>query len=245
MATRLVQIHMKAGDDSAIGRFWAQALGWGISSEGPGVTNLEPEGFVYPDPAAVCIDVVRDPNPKTVKNRVHVDLATTSAAHQADLVARLQDLGATPADVGQGDVPWTVLADPEGNEFCVLEPRETYRDTGPMAAVVVDCADPRAMARFWGEAMDWTLHEVTDDHAVLRSAKGVGPYLEFLRTPGVKTVRNRIHLDLRPYPSDDQAAEVARLQTLGATLADVGQGDVPWTVLADPEGNEFCVLTPR
>ena len=88
---------------------------------------------------------------------MHVDLATTSAAHQAELVARLKDLGATPADVGQGDVPWTVLADPEGNEFCVLEPREIYRDTGPIAAVVVDCADPRAMARFWGEAMDWTL----------------------------------------------------------------------------------------
>ncbi|MFI6842664.1 VOC family protein, partial [Nonomuraea africana] len=61
-------------------------------------------------------------------------------------------------------------------------------------------------------------------------------------TPGVKTVWNRVHLDLLPYPVDDQAAEVARLQTLGATLADVGQGDVPWIVLADPEGNEFCVL---
>jgi hypothetical protein len=68
MATRLVQIHMKAQDDSALGRFWAQALGWRISCEGPGVTNLEPEGFVYPDPTAVCIDIVADPAPKTVKN---------------------------------------------------------------------------------------------------------------------------------------------------------------------------------
>jgi predicted enzyme related to lactoylglutathione lyase len=174
-----------------------------------------------------------------------VDLATTSAAHQADLVARLAGLGATHVDVGQGEVPWTVLADPEGNEFCVLEPRPVYRDTGPMAAVVADCADPRAMARFWGEAMDWTLHEVSDDHAALRSAEGVGPYLEFLRAPGVKTVKNRVHLDVRPYPGDDHAAEVARLRALGATDIDVGQGEVPWTVLADPEGNEFCVLTPR
>ena len=184
--------------------------------------------------------------PKTVKNRVHIDLATTSAAHQAGQVARLQELGAAPADVGQGDVPWTVLADPEGNEFCVLEPRSIYRDTGPIAAVVADCSEPRAMARFWGQAMDWTLHEVTDEHAVLRSAKGAGPYLEFLRTPGVKTVKNRVHLDLRPYPGNDQAAEVARLRALGATDIDVGQGDdVPWTCLADPEGNEFDVLTPR
>ncbi|MEV0728096.1 VOC family protein [Polymorphospora sp. NPDC050346] len=243
MATRLVQISMKARDDSALGGFWAKALGWVISSEEPGVTNLEPEGFVYPDPAAVCLDIIASSELKMVKNRVHVDLATTSAAHQAEVVARLKDLGATPVDVGQGDVPWTVMADPEGNEFCVLD--SLYGDTGPIATVVVDCADPRAMARFWGEAMDWTLHEVTDHKAVLRSAKGVGPYLQFLRTPDVKTVRNRVHLDVRPYPGADQEAEAVRLRTLGATAIDVGQGDVPWTVLADPEGNEFCLLAPE
>ena len=247
MALRLVQVNIKAQDDSAVGRFWAETLGWGVSSEGPGVTNVEPVGFAWPDPVAVCVDVVAVPaiEPKTVKNRVHLDLATTSAAHQADLVARLKELGATPADVGQSDVPWTVLADPEGNEFCVLEPRPIYQDTGPIAVVVVDCADPRAMARFWDEAMDWTLHEVTDDHAVLRSAKGVGPYLEFLRTPDATTGGSRVHLDLLPYTGDDQAAEVARLRALGATDLDIGQGDVPWIVLADPEGNEFCVLSPR
>lgn len=244
MALRLVQVNFKARDDSALGRFWAEALGWGVSSEGPGVTNVEPVGFVWPDPAAVCVDVVTVPDPETVRYRAHLELATTSAAHQAELVARLQELGATPADVGQGDVPWTVLADPEGNVFYVLEPRSIYQDTGPIAAVVVDCADPRAMARFWSVAMDWTLHEVTDDHARLRSAKGVGPYLVFLRTPDVKTVWTRVHLDLRPYAGDDQAAEVARLRALGATDADVGQGDVPWKCLADTEGNEFCVLTP-
>jgi hypothetical protein len=123
MALRLVQIAMNARDDAAVGRFWAEALGWGIASEEPGVTNLEPAGFTYPDPVAVVIDIIRVPEPKTVKNRVHVDLATTSAAQQADLVARLEGLGATRADVGQGDVPWICLADPEGNEFDVLTPR--------------------------------------------------------------------------------------------------------------------------
>jgi predicted enzyme related to lactoylglutathione lyase len=245
MALRLVQVNFKARDDSALGRFWAEALGWDASSPGLGATSVAPAGFDWTAPdAPVCLDVIAVPEPKTVKNRVHIDLATTSAAHQADLVARLMALGATPADVGQGDVPWTVLADPEGNEFCVLEPRPMYRDTGPIAAVVVDCADPRAMARFWGEALGWTLRELTDDDARLRSAEGVGPYLEFLRTPDAKTVWNRVHLDLVPYAGDDQAAEAARLQTLGATPADVGQGDVPWIVLADPEGNEFCVLAP-
>jgi len=234
---------MKARDDSALGGFWAAALGWAVSSEEPGVTNLEPEGFVYPDPVAVCIDLVTSAEPKTGKNRVHIDLATTSAAHQAELVARLTELGATPADVGQGDVAWTVMADPEGNEFCVLD--SLYEDTGPIATVVVDCADPRAMASFWGQATDWIVHKVTDHGAVLRSAKGVGPYLQFLRTPDVKTGWNRVHLDVRPYPGDDAAAEAARLESLGATAIDLGRSDIPWRVFADPEGNEFCLLAPR
>ncbi|MBT3154971.1 VOC family protein [Streptomyces sp. CHD11] len=245
MALRPVQVNIKAVDPPAVGRFWAEALGWSVHSPGA-TTRVGPAGgLVRPDPVALGIDVVPVPEPGTAaKNRVHLDLATTSAAHQAELVARLRTLGATPADVGQGDVPWTVLADPEGNEFCVLEPREIYRGTGPVADVVVDCADPRAMARFWDAALDWTLHEVTDGSAVLRSADGAGPYLEFLRTPGGPAAADRVHLDLLPRPGDDQGAEAARLRALGATDLDLGQGDVPWTCLADPEGHAFCVLAP-
>jgi catechol-2,3-dioxygenase len=244
MALRPVQVNIKAVDASAVGRFWAAALGWSVTKEGPTTTYVAPGGgFVWPDPVAVCVDVVAVPEPKTpAKNRAHLDLATASAAHQAELVAWLRTLGATPADVGQGDVPWTVLADPEGNEFCVLEPSERYRDTGPIARVVLDCADPRAMAGFWGAAIDWTVHEMTGNHAVLRA--GSGPFLDFRRTPDVKTAPDRVHLDLLPYPGDDQAAEVARLRSLGATDLDLGQGDVPWTCLSDPDGHEFCVLAP-
>lgn len=243
MALRPVQVNIKALDPPAVGRFWAEALGW--RAHAPGATTYVGPGgdLVWPDPVTVGIDVVPVPEPKTAtKNRVHLDLATTSAAHRTALVARLTALGAAPADVGQGDVPWTVLADPEGNEFCVLEPRDVYRDAGPIAAVVVDCADPRAMARFWGEATDWTVREVTDDQAVLRSAADTGPYLEFLRVPAPKTVPDRVHLDLLPYPGDDKEAEAARLRALGAADLDLGQGDVPWTCLTDPEGHEFCVL---
>ncbi|MER7761670.1 VOC family protein [Streptomyces sp. NPDC097619] len=248
MAMRPVNVNIKAVDPDRVGGFWAEALGWGLSSEAPGVSNVEPGGgYVWPDPSALCIDVVVVPEAKApVKNRVHLDLATTSAAHRAETVERLLALGATRADVGQGpDVPWTVLADPEGNEFCVLEPREVYRDTGPVAAVVVDCEDPRAMARFWDAATDWTLHSVSGDSAVLRSSHGVGPYLEFLRVPGAKTVPDRVHVDLLPYPGDDQKAEVARLLALGAVPLDLGQGDTPWTCLTDPESHELCVLAPR
>lgn len=235
MALRPVQVNIKAVDHSTVGRFWAEALGWRVFG-GSGTTYVGPAGdFVWPDPVFLGVDVVPVPEPKTAtKNRVHLDLATTSATHQAELVARLLTLGATPTHVG--------LADPEGNEFRVLAPREIHRDTGPIAVVVVDCTNPRAMARFWGDAMDWPLHEVTDHHAVFRSTKGVGPYLEFLSTPGVKTVPDRVHLDLLPHPGDDKAAEVARLRALGATDLDLGQGNVPWTCLTDPEGHEFCVL---
>jgi catechol 2,3-dioxygenase-like lactoylglutathione lyase family enzyme len=242
MTLQLVQVNFKARNDSALGQFWAEVLGWEVSSEAPGVTNLEPAGFDWPDPSAVCIDLVRVPAPETVRYRVHIELATTSDAHQEELVARLQQLGATPADAGQGDAPSKVMADPEGNVFSVLEPRELYRDTGPIAAVVVACADPRAMVRFWGEVIDWTVHELTDDRALLRSVNGVGPYLEFRRTPDDEVVWSRIHLDVMPDPPEDQASEVARLEGLGAARVDVGQGDVPWVVLADPAGNEFCIL---
>ena len=131
MALRLVQVNVKARDDSALGRFWAEALDWNASSGGNGATSVAPAGFVWTDPdAPVCIDVIAVPDAEAVKYRMHIDLATTSAPHQAEWVARLEQLGATPADVGQGDVPWTVLADPEGNVFCVLEPRDIYRTPG-------------------------------------------------------------------------------------------------------------------
>ncbi|GHF39476.1 hypothetical protein GCM10018790_16610 [Kitasatospora xanthocidica] len=245
MALRPVMVNIKALDGPAVGRFWAEALGWSVYSPGVATYVGPGGGLVWPEPVGLGIDVVPVPEAKTAtKNRVHLDLATTSTAHQAELVARLLALGATPVDIGQGEVPWTVLADPEGNEFCVLEPREVYRDTGPIAAVVVDCADPREMARFWGAAIDWAPQQLTDEQAVFRSPEGTGPYLEFLRRPDGKTVPDRVHLDLLPRPGADLATEVARLRALGATDLDLGQGEVPWTCLEDPEGHEFCVLAP-
>ena len=244
MALRPAHVNIKALDHRLVGRFWADALGWSVLSESAVATYVGPAGdFVWPDPVVLGLDVVAVPEGKTATtNRVRLDLASTSAADRTELIARLRALGATPAPNGRETASRTVLADPEGNEFGVLEPHETYRDTGPVARVAVDCVDPPAMARFWDGAMDWTLHEVTDRSAMLRSAKGVGPFLEFLRTPGTKTAPDRVHLDLLPYPGDDKEAEVARLRDLGATDLDLGQGDVPWTCLSDPEGHEFCVL---
>lgn len=113
----------------------------------------------------------------------------------------------------------------------------------------IDSTMPVEMAQFWAEVLGWRIEEDDDDDEVAllpppgSAEAGVLPDILFLRVPEDKAVKNRLHLDLRP---DDQAAEVARLEALGATRMDIGQGgDVTWVVMADPEGNEFCVLRGR
>ena len=108
--------------------------------------------------------------------------------------------------------------------------------------VVVDAADPAALGRWWATALDWVVVNDDPEELEIRSAPERLPGLLFVRVPEGKTVKNRLHLDFRP---DDRDATVARLVGLGATLADVGQGEQDWVVLGDPEGNEFCVLASR
>jgi predicted enzyme related to lactoylglutathione lyase len=113
--------------------------------------------------------------------------------------------------------------------------------------LTIDSKDPRALGAFWKEALD--LHVVYEDEEGNEFALGgkgrahTNWALLFYRAPDDKQVKNRLHLDL--IPDKDAEAEVARLEGLGATRVDIGQTDVSWTVMADPEGNEFCVLSPR
>jgi predicted enzyme related to lactoylglutathione lyase len=104
-------------------------------------------------------------------------------------------------------------------------------------AINIDAHDPVALGRWWGELLGWAVDDEDPDEVEV-SGEG-GTDLLFCRVPDVKVVKNRVHLDLRP---DDQAAEVAKAEAMGATRVDVGQGEQTWVVLADPEGNEFCVL---
>jgi Glyoxalase-like domain len=125
-------------------------------------------------------------------------------------------------------------------------------------SVVIDCHDFAAQARWWAGVLDWQIIYESDDEVVimprhvtpesLRSTpwEQVGPGMVFGLVPEDKTVKNRLHIDLAPQLEDDQAAVVESLIAKGATRADVGQKlDETWVVLADPEGNEFCVLSPR
>jgi predicted enzyme related to lactoylglutathione lyase len=112
-------------------------------------------------------------------------------------------------------------------------------------ALSIDAHDPLRLATFWEAALGWRITAVEADEVVLEPpagspADGVAADLLFLRVPEAKAQKNRLHLDLRP---EEQDVEVARLEALGAQRVSVGQGDdVSWVVMADPEGNEFCVL---
>ncbi len=122
---------------------------------------------------------------------------------------------------------------------------------------VIDCLDVKAQSRWWAEALGWRVavdeddevvvvppHVLTEDARLTPPAER-GPGLVFVPVPDGKTVKNRLHIDLAPLAGDDQAAEVRRLQALGARRIDIGQGARTWVVMADPEGNEFCVLSSR
>lgn len=123
--------------------------------------------------------------------------------------------------------------------------------------VVIDSHDAPALGRWWAEVLDWQIvYESPDelviipkdaptDHLPAADWTKVGPGLVFVPVPEAKQVKNRLHLDLAPHLTDDRDAEIQRLIDLGATRVDIGQGEVGWTVLADPEGNEFCVLSAR
>jgi catechol 2,3-dioxygenase-like lactoylglutathione lyase family enzyme len=125
--------------------------------------------------------------------------------------------------------------------------------TSKFTELAIDCGDPSGLARFWCSVLGYEVHSeddgiVTIGSAVLADGKDhpgpVPPTLTFARVPEGKAVKNRLHLDVNP-TDREQDEEVRRLLDLGARRADVGQGHVSWVVLADPEGNEFCVLADR
>jgi hypothetical protein len=109
--------------------------------------------------------------------------------------------------------------------------------------VTIDAHNPRALAEFWREVLGYQVaYDEPDEVAIEPSGNDAAPALVFVPVPEEKVVKNRLHLDLAP---DDQQGEVERLLGLGARRLDIGQGQVSWVVMVDPEGNEFCVLTPR
>ncbi len=201
MPTRLVHLVVDAADPAGLARFWSVALAWPVTFEEPDEVVIEPPDDDPAQAGQLPLVFVPVSEPKTSKNRVHLDVASTSEQDKAALVARLEALGARQIDIGQPDgVSWVVMADPEGNEFCVVshlgsvgkDPASAFAGIGPVAAVVFDCMDPEAIALFWAEATGWPVLGRDYQGVWLRDDRGGGPYLDLHRVSAPKTAKLRV-----------------------------------------------------
>ncbi len=209
-----------AVDAQVLARFWGEVLGLRVSPpREDGVVALlgaTPRQTVWINPV---------PEPVTVKQRVHLDVHASSV--EAVLAA-----GATPLDLES--FRWQVVRDPEGGELCVFERATVPRDR--LYEIVLDSVDPERTARWWAQVLGASpVFEADEEWSVDEIPGAPFECLVFGRVPEPKTVKNRIHVDVT---TPDVAALVAR----GATVLRRPDGDVRWTVLADPEGNEFCAF---
>ena len=240
MTSQLIAVCFDANDPLHLARFWAGVLDWDLSLTPDDVVTLLPQ-----DDTGFQVDFAPTERPKSGQNQMHFDLTSASPEEQQQTVARSLELGAQHIDVGQRpEEGHVVLADPEGNEFCVIEAGNNFlADTAFIGAI--NCDGTQEVGYFWSEALGWPLVWDQDQETAIQSPAG-GTKMSWGGPPvNPKTGKNRLHLDIAPPAEDDQRAEVDRLVSLGATPIDIGQGDVSWVVMADPDGNEFCVLSPR
>ena len=229
-----------AVEPQRLGRFWEAVIGGERLTDEPDVfeTRLTVAGGPVLD---LCFQPV--PEAPAEPPRLHVDLS--GGARQAEEVERLLGLGARRLDVGQGEVPWVVLADPEGNPCCVMEERAAYADTGPVAALPLDSADPDRDAAFWSWLTGWTDAAGVAPRS-LRHPSLRGPLLELCHEAARKgAAKNRLHLDVRLEGGDDPDAVAAGIAERGGRELPREWGDLPWRSYADPSGNELCVLPAR
>ncbi|MFD2083208.1 hypothetical protein SAMN05421678_103189 [Actinopolymorpha cephalotaxi] len=240
MTCQLDALCFDTNNPSLLARFWAGVLGRELVDDPQAGVALLPS-----DDIGFRLRFLPSQAQKTGQNWTHFDLTSTSLEDQQATVARALELGGRHLDIGQGpDARHVVLADPEGNEFCVIEPGNNFlAGTGFIGALAGDGS--QEVGYFWSAALGWPLVWDQDEETAIQSPHGGtkitwgGPPVE------PKTGKERLHFDLAPPADGDQQAEVDRLVSLGATRIDIGQGDVSWVVMADPDGREFCVLPPR
>jgi predicted enzyme related to lactoylglutathione lyase len=219
---------MDAGDAGRLAEFWGAVLGLSVEHQEGGDAVLRGE---RPE-QTIWVNVV--PEPKVVKHRVHLDLSAASIDPIVDLGATVQ----LPAS--ESGFSWTVMADPEGGEFCVFL-RDGFPVDPParLYELVVNCADSEtshALADWWADVLGG--RSVDDGRGFWWVADVPGlPFetIDMIPVPEGKVAKNRVHWDVT---SDDLDGILER----GATVLARPTDATPWHVCADPEGNEFCVF---
>ena len=240
MTSHLFALVIDANDPIRLASFWSGVLEREIQETTDDGVALLPR-----DDTEFRIEFFPTQDQKTAPNQMHFDMTSTSLENQQETVARALELGAQHIDIGQlPEEGHVVLADPEGNEFCIIEPGNNFlADTGVIGALSSD--GTQEVGYFWAKALDWPLVWDEDEETAIQSPRG-GSKIAWGGPPvNPKTGKNRLHFDLAPPAGGDQQTEIDRLVSLGATRIDIGQGDVSWAVMADPDGNEFCLLTAR
>lgn len=244
MTSHLHALGFDANDPILLARFWAGVLGWEVNDAPDG--DLDGGIVLLPgDDTGFRLRFLPRAGKKTLPNQLHFDLTSTSLDDQRETVARALALGGRHIDVGQTpEDGHVVLADPEGNEFCVIEPGNNFlADCGFIGAL--SCDGSQDVGYFWSKALGWPLVWDQDQETAIRSPHG-GPKVTWGGPPlNPKDGRNRLRFELAPPADGDQRAEVDRLVSLGATRVGTDRDETGRVVMADPDGNEFCVLTPR
>ena len=236
MTLHLAALSFDANHPLCLATFWAGVLGREASQSSFGAVVLE----VSHDRQFPIVFLPTE-EVKVGSNQMHFDLTSGRAEDQEATVERALSLGGRHLDVGQRpDEGHVVLADPEGNEFCVIPAGNNFlADTATIGALSSD--GTQAVGYFWSQALGWPLVWDQDEETAIQSPAG-GSKIAWGGPPvAAKKGKNRLHFDLSP-GEGEQALQVERLESIGARRVDIGQGEVSWVVMADPDGNEFCVL---
>ena len=236
MSCSIAALCIDANDPLRLAHFWAGVLGFAVLDGPAERITLEPN-----DDTGFCIQFRASTQRKIAKNQMHFDLTSASLEDQQRTVDTALSLGARHIDIGQGPQDGhVVLADPEGNEFCVIEPDNAFlAECGLIGAI--SCDGSQDVGYFWSEALDWPLVWDQDQETAIRSPHG-GPKITWGGPPfTAKVGQNRWHFDVVSN-HESQGSEVDRLVSLGASRTVIGTDNDSEVVLADPDGNEFCVL---
>jgi hypothetical protein len=221
----MLTVTFDAHDPALVGRFWGGLLGREVVDEGGDAALPGEDG-------QVGLRFAASRTPKTGLNVLHLHVTSDGADDQQQTVAKARTLGASHLDVGQlPEEDHVVLADPEGNEFCVIEPGNRFL-AGCGLLGEVACDGPREVGVFWGEALGWPLVWDQDDETAIQSPQGGTKVAWGGGTPWPAPTRHRQRFDLTVV--GDRPAEIDRLIALGATTQGPG-------LLADPGGNVFAV----